>query len=384
MKYLKLILVAVALLALVAACAPAPTAAPTAAPPTSAPPPTTAPAPAQPTSASAQPTTAPAPTQAPTTAPVPTTAPAASTGGKWCSGVHIVFFPGGPQGGVFAVNVYNGAVAAQNVLGPTVDYVWSNWDPQTMISQFRTSAATKPDGIAVMGHPGDEAFDSLIDDAEKQGIIVTSQNTPLPKAEAKYAANGFGYVGAQLYQAGYDLGAEAFKRSGLKAGDRAMVWGLKSQPTRGQRTQGVIDALTKAGMVVDYIEIDSATNADPSAGTPTFAAYVSSHPNVKLVVTDHGGLTATAQTYLSAAGKKPGDIFLAGFDLSPATVAAIQGGWTSLVIDQQEWLQGYLPILQICLTKVYGFSGLDINTGAGFVDKSNVTFIAPLAEKNIR
>jgi simple sugar transport system substrate-binding protein len=298
--------------------------------------------------------------------------------------VKIVFFPGGPQGGVFAVNVYNGAVQAQNDLGPKVDYVWSNWDPQTMITQFRTSAATKPDGISVMGHPGDEAFDSIIDDARKQGIIVTSSNTPLPKAQANYQANGFGYVGAQLYQAGYDVGSEAFKRSGLKAGARAMVWGLKSQPTRGQRTQGVIDALTKAGMTVDYIEIDAATNADPAAGTPTFAGYVSSHPDVKLVVTDHGGLTATAQTYLSAAGKKPGDIYLAGFDLSPATVTAIQGGWTNLVIDQQEWLQGYLPILQICLTKVYGFSGLNFNTGAGFVDKSNIDLVAPLAQKNIR
>ena len=376
----RLLLLGVALIAGLAliACAPA---APTVAPPTTAPAQATT-APAQPTTAPAQPTTAPA---QPTTAPAqPTSAPPAASAGQWCSGVHIVFFPGGPQGGVFAVNVYNGAVQAQNTLGPTVDYVWSNWDPQTMITQFRTSAATKPDGIAVMGHPGDESFDSLIDDAEKSGIIVTSQNTPLPKAQAKYAAGGFGYVGAQLYQAGFDLGTQAFGRSGLKAGDRAMVWGLKSQPTRGQRTQGVIDALTKAGMTVDYIEIDSATNADPTAGTATFAGYVSSHPDVKLVVTDHGALTASAQTFLSAAGKKPGDIYLAGFDLSPATVTAIQAGWTSLVIDQQEWLQGYLPILQICLTKKYGFSGLDINTGAGFVDKSNVAFIAPLAEKNIR
>ncbi|TFG58169.1 MAG: hypothetical protein E4H36_15620, partial [Spirochaetales bacterium] len=61
-----------------------------------------------------------------------------------------------------------------------------------------------------------------------------------------------------------------------------------------------------------------------------------------------------------------------------------RGGWTGLVIDQQPWLQGYLPILQICLSKVYGFSGLPINTGAGFVDKSNVEAVAPLAEKNIR
>ena len=303
---------------------------------------------------------------------------------KWCKDVRIVFFPGGPAGGVFANNVFNGAKQAQLDLGATVDYVFSDWDPQKMIQQFQEAAATMPDGIAVMGHPGDESFDPLIEAAEAQGIIVTSQNTTLPNMEAKYAANGFGYVGQDLYGAGFALGAEAVKRFGLQSGDRAMVWGLKSQPTRGLRTQGVIDALEKAGLKVDYIEIDAATNKDPAAGTPTFAGYVSANPDVKLVVTDHGGLTATLETYLKAAGKGPDDIYGAGFDLSPATTSAIKGGWTDLVIDQQPWLQGYLPILQICLTKVYGFSGLHVDTGGGFADKDNIDFLAPLAEKEIR
>ncbi|HUX50992.1 MAG TPA: substrate-binding domain-containing protein [Spirochaetia bacterium] len=311
-------------------------------------------------------------------------AAAPQAGQKWASNVHIVFFPGGPQGGVFAVNVYNGARQAAEDIGAKVDYVWSDWDPQKMIQQFREAMASKPDGIAVMGHPGDEAFDPLIKQAEDQGIIVTSDNTPLPKAQALYAAKGFGYVGADLYQAGFDLASQAVKQFNLKAGDRALVWGLLSQPTRGERTKGAIDGLKKAGLNVDYIEIDPATNSDPAAGAPTFAGYASAHPDLKLLITDHGGLTATAETYLKAAGKKPGDIIVAGFDMSPATVKAIQGGWTQLVIDQQEWLQGYLPILQIALTKVYGFSGLNVNTGAGFVDKSNVDFIAPLAAKNIR
>jgi simple sugar transport system substrate-binding protein len=312
---------------------------------------------------------------------VATVAPAQA---RWASKVRIVFFPGGPAGGVFAVNVYNGAMQAEADLGCKVETVWSNWDPQTMIQQFREAVATRPDGICVMGHPGDEAFAPLIEDAIAKGILVTSQNSELPKIEAKYAGNGFGYVGAENYPAGHALGVEAVKRLSLKKGDRAMVWGLLSQPTRGLRTKGVIDALKEAGLNVDYLEIDQATNKDPPAGAPTFAGYASSHPDVKLIVTDHGGLTATAETYCKAAGKKAGDIKIAGFDLSPATIAAIRGGWTSLVIDQQEWLQGYLPVLQICLTKVYGFAGLHINTGAGFVDKSNVEFIAPLAEKNIR
>lgn len=323
-----------------------------------------------------------APAAPATQAPAPQ-APAAA-GSNWCSNVKIVFFPGGPEGGVFAVNVYNGAVQAAKDTGAQVNYVWSGWDPQKMIQQFSESAATKPDGIAVMGHPGDEAFDSLIDDAESKGIIVTSQNTELPKVEAKYAGSGFGYVGAENYSAGHALGAQAVKVFNLQSGDRAMVWGLLSQPTRGERTKGVIEALQEAGLTVDNLEIDSATNADPASGAPTFSGYVSSHPDVKLIVLDHGGLTATAETYMTTAGKKPGEIKIAGFDLSSATAAAIKSGYTGLVIDQQPWLQGYLPILNICLTKVYGFAGLHVNTGAGFVDKSNIDFIAPLADKNIR
>ena len=338
------------------------------------------------TACSAPAATTAAPTAAQSTnGPAPTALPAPTqTSGGWCSNVNIVFFPGGPQGGVFAVNVYNGAVQAAADLGAKVNYVWSNWDTQKMIQQFQESAATKPDGIAIMGHPGDPSFDSLIDAAEKSGIIVTSQNTNLPLAEAKYAANGFGYVGAENYAAGASLANEAITRFGLVKGDRVMVWGLLSQPGRGERTKGVKETFEKFGLTVDYLEIDAATNADPAAGTGTFTGYVSSHPDVKAIVLDHGGLTATAQTYLTASNKKAGDIKIAGFDLSPATVTAIQGGWTNLVIDQQEWLQGYLPILQICLAKTYGFSGLNINTGAGFVDKSNVDFIAPLALKNIR
>jgi simple sugar transport system substrate-binding protein len=303
---------------------------------------------------------------------------------KWCSGVKIVFFPGGPAGGVFAVNVYNGAVQAAADLGADVEYVWSDWDPQKMIQQFSEAMASSPDGIAIMGHPGEEAFAPLVDEAEAQGIIVTSQNTTLPSIETAYKGAGFGYVGQELYATGYNLGKEAFKRAGLASGDRAFVWGLVSQPTRGQRTQGVIDALEEEGVTVDYQEIDSATNADPAAGIPTFVAYVSSNPDVKLVVTDHGALTATLQSFLEAAGKGPDDIYGAGFDLSAATVQAIQSGYTDLVIDQQEWLQGYLPILQICLTKQFAFSGLHIDTGAGFASADNVDLLAALAERQIR
>jgi simple sugar transport system substrate-binding protein len=299
-------------------------------------------------------------------------------------GVKIIFFPGGPPGCPFGTVVYNGAVAAAADTGAEVSYMFSDWNTEKMITQFKEAMATSPDGICVMGHPGEDAFEGPIDDAFSQGIIVTSQNTTLPRIEAKYKGLGFGYVGQELYESGLLLGQEAVKRSGLGSGDRAMVWGLLSQPTRGLRTKGVVDALEEAGLTVDYIEIDDATNADPAAGTATFTGYVSSNPDVKLVCTDHGGLTSTLETYLTAADKGPDDIYGIGFDLSSATVEAIRGGWTDLVLDQQPFLQGYLPIVQVCLTKKFLFSGLHIDTGSGFAHKDNVDELAPLAEEQIR
>ena len=89
---------------------------------------------------------------------------------KWCQGVKIAAFPGGPQGGVFANNVYNGYRQAELDLGPSVTYYFSNWDPNTMLTQLQQAIATKVDGIAFMGHPGDAATDPQIDKAFAQGI----------------------------------------------------------------------------------------------------------------------------------------------------------------------------------------------------------------------
>jgi simple sugar transport system substrate-binding protein len=304
---------------------------------------------------------------------------------KWCSGVKIAAFPGGPQGGVFANNVYNGFKQAELDLGATVTYYFSDWDPNKMLTQIKQAIATKVDGIATYGFGGDDATDPLVDQAYAQGTIFTSLNTSLPKAQAKYAAQGLGYVGAPNYKAGYALGEEAAKRANLQSGDEVFVWGLKGQGgDRGQRTVGVIDAFEKVGAKVIYQEIDSATNADPNAGTATFVGVMKSNPGIKVVVTDHGGLTSNVSVYAKAASLEPGKVLFAGFDMSPNTAQAVKDGYQNLVIDQQPFLQGYIPILNICLTKKFGFSGLDINTAGAFVDKTNVDAVAPLAAVEIR
>jgi len=137
-------------------------------------------------------------------------------------------------------------------------------------------------------------------------------------------------------------------------------------------------------MEVIYQEIDDATNASAAAGIPVFTGIMSANPEIKLMVTDHGNLTGTVQSFLEAAGKQPGEVFAAGFDMSGNAVTAIEDGWLQLVIDQQQWLQGYFGVLQICLSHNYGFAGLQIDTGAGFGDAENIEQLAPLVEQQIR
>lgn len=314
-------------------------------------------------------------------------APASATDptAKWCSGVKIAAFPGGPQGGVFANNVYNGFKQAEMDLGPTVTYYFSDWDPNKMLQQIQQAVATKVDGIATYGFAGEPATGPIVEQAFKQGTIFTTLNTALPDSEKKFSAKGFGYVGAPNYAAGFALGSESASRAKLQKGDSVFVWGLKGQGgDRGQRTVGVIDAFEKLGAKVIYQEIDAATNSDPNAGTATFVGLIKANPGVKIVVTDHGGLTSNVGVYAKAASLKPGQVYFAGFDMSPNTAKAVKEGFQNLVIDQQPFLQGYLPILNICLTKKYGFAGFDVNTAGAFVDSTNVDAVAPLAALEIR
>jgi simple sugar transport system substrate-binding protein len=68
----------------------------------------------------------------------------------------------------------------------------------------------------------------------------------------------------------------------------------------------------------------------------------------------------------------------------PTTVQGIKDGYVNLVFDDQKFLQGYLPILNICFTEKYGFSGLRFRPAVRYIDAGNVEVIAPLVERVIR
>ena len=290
---------------------------------------------------------------------------------------------GGTQGDASTLARTNGARAAAEALGITLIEQYASWDPQTMIEQFREALAASPDGIVIMGHPGEAAFEALVEEAIGLGIIVTSGNNPLPNLEARYQTQGFGYAGADLYAGGHLTGV-AMVAAGLQPGDEAVIYDIWPQEGRRVSPQGMFDALTEAGVVVDKLDVSTEVDSDASLGIPVLTAYLEAHPNLRAIGTQHGNITAILPQVLQNAGKAPGDIIVGGIDLSPATIEGITGGWISASFDQVLYLQGYFPVQQIWLTKTYLIPGLHIDTGVGTVRPDNFAEIAPLIEQGFR
>ena len=290
---------------------------------------------------------------------------------------------GGTQGDPSTLARTNGAEAAAAALGIKLIEQYSGWDPQTMLDQFKQAVAAHPDGIVIMGHPGEDAFTPLVEDAESQGIIVTSGNNPLPTLESEYKTNGFGYAGADLYDGGH-LTGEAMVKAGLQAGDEAVIYDIWHNEGRALSSQGMYDALTEAGVVVDKLDVSNDVDGDASLGIPVLTGYIAAHPDLKAIGTQHGNVTAIIPNVLQSSGKQPGEIIVGGIDLSPATVEGISSGYISVSFDQELYLQGWLPVQQIYMTKNFLIPGLHVNTGVGIVTPDNVADISALIEQGVR
>ena len=300
---------------------------------------------------------------------------------KWCAGKTIRFFTGGAEGDAFGSIVYRGARQAEADLGPTVEYVFSGWDPETMIQQLREAIAAQPDGIAFMSHPGSAAIMPLAEEAAAAGIVMMYQNVDAPEVRARF---GGGYVGANLDPQGYALGAEAVRRFGLQPGDKAIVFVPLGQPGRDVRELASKRALEDAGLEVIVLDGPPEYASDPNLALPPLTAAVLDNPDVKLIVYPGGQMLGNVPVYMDALGKAPGEIYNVGYDTSPAIMEAFASGYVQLTSDQQPFLQGYLPILSLCGTLVYGFGPLNVDTGAGFVTSENYQDVAELAKAGLR
>lgn len=300
-------------------------------------------------------------------------------------GITMYMQMGGNPGDGATLARQTGAAAAAQALGlASLNEQFSGWAPEKMIEQFKQALAAKPSCIGIMGHPGNEAFMDLVKQAVDQGVVVTGGNAPLSEIQGAFGPKGFGYAGVDLYQGGKLTAERMIEVGQLKSGDEAMVYGVFSQAERGQSEKGLADTLEAAGLKVDRLEITQEANSDASLAVPVLAAYVQSHPDLKAIGTQHGGITGVLAEVLKKAGKKPGQITVGGIDLAPATIDGLQSGYVNVTLDQLLYLQGFLPVLQCVLTKAYKMPGISVNTGAGVVTPQTIGDLVPLIEAGIR
>ena len=300
---------------------------------------------------------------------------------KWCKDVKLRVFVGGAEGDSFGSIVYNGAKQAQADTGAQVEFIFSGWNTEKMVQQLREAVASKPHGIAMMGHPGDDSIMPLADQAAKAGIKMMYQNVPVPKV---VATHGGGYVGAQQEPQGRALGLEAVRLAGLKAGDKAIMIGPFDMANRGARELATVKAMEELGIKVIKLNSDNTWSADPNLALPVVTAAILNNPGVKAIGYPGGPTLGNVPTYMQAAKKKPGEIFNFGFDTSPQIVEAFKAGWVQLTADQQPFLQGYLPVVNLCQQVVYGLGPINVDTGAGFVTIGNYKMVGALATEGLR
>ena len=294
-------------------------------------------------------------------------------------GLTIYMQLGGNPGGPATLARELGARDAARVLDVKLIEQHSQWNPQRMLQQANEALSAAPDAIIVMGHPGTEAMTAFLNRAKRDGVTVVVGNNNLP-------GSGASYFGLDNFDAGANLARLSIQEGGLKADDSVVVYGAFVEGAPGANVAlGSLAALDKAGVSYDKLQWSNEAVQDPSLAVPILVSYLESNPNTRaIIVPGHGGITAFLGKVLRDAGKKAGEVVTAGFDISPAAIDEVKRGYLTLVLDQQPYLQGFMPVVAATLQAKYGLGGLFLNTGGGVVTKDNVELIESLVAQGIR
>jgi simple sugar transport system substrate-binding protein len=262
-----------------------------------------------------------------------------------------------------------GAADACKLLGCSYQWTGSqNSVVAEMVNATNTAISGKADGLAI-AVVDKAAFKQPVDHALDSGIPVVSYNADGARDDP--GTDRLTYVGQGLYDSGYALGQRALKQvqSGNVVGFIATPGQLNIQP----RIDGAQQAFTDAGGAVKFTAV--ATNADVTKGLSIIDAYVQGHPGLAgMLAVDAGSTQAVGQTVKKYNLRSKGLKVAGGFDLIPETLASIKSGDLDYTIDQQPYLQGFLPVLYLYLFKISGglVSPPQTNTGLLFVTKDNV------------
>ncbi|SUZ33380.1 hypothetical protein ROE7235_03150 [Roseibaca ekhonensis] len=265
--------------------------------------------------------------------------------------------------------VKNGVALAGEQMGVTVEYRNPpTGDLADMARIIEQAAAAQPDGIITTLADFD-VLSGPIRAAVDQGIDVIIMNSGTPDQAREVGA--LMYVGQPEYDAGFAAGQRA---AGDGVGSFLCVNHYISSPSSTERCQGFADGL---GIDLGNQMIDA--GQDPAEIKNRVLAYLNTNPDTDAVLTL--GPTSADPTILALQENgMAGDIYFGTFDLGENIVAGIKDGTIQWGIDQQPFLQAYLPVVVLANYDRYGvLPGNNINSGPGFVTASGLEKVEEFA-----
>ena len=265
--------------------------------------------------------------------------------------------------------IKNGIALAGEQMGVSVEYRNPpTGDLADMARIIEQAAASNPDGIITTLSDYD-LLKGPIRAAVDQGIDVIIMNSGTPEQAAEVGA--LMYVGQPEYDAGLAAGQRA-KRDGI--GSFLCVNHYISSPSSTERCQGFVDGL---GIDLGNQMIDS--GQDPAEIKNRVLAYLSANAGTEAILTL--GPTSADPTMLALAENgMAGDIYFGTFDLGSEIVKGLKSGVINWGIDQQPFLQAYLPVVVLANYDRYGvLPGNNINSGPGFVTKDALAKVEEFA-----
>ncbi|MEW2502182.1 substrate-binding domain-containing protein [Amycolatopsis sp. CA-161197] len=276
----------------------------------------------------------------------------------------------GTAGDAFWNVVKNGAEQAGKDLGVQVEYA-SDGDPGAQAKLIDNAVAQQIGGLVVsMANP--EALQPSIEAAVRAGIPVITINS----GEDKSAAYGaLTHVGQNESIAGQEAGKK-FKDLGKKK--LLCVIHEAGNVGQAQRCDG---AKSGFGGDVQTLQVDI---SNPTDAESRIRGAVQTDPSIDAVLTLNSQVAARAVSAIKSVGSQAQ---VGTFDLNSDVVAAIKSGDVLFAVDQQQYEQGYLPVMFLKLYRdnanIVG-GGKPVLTGPDLVDKSTVDKVGQYVQRGTR
>ena len=276
------------------------------------------------------------------------------------------------EGDAFWAVAKKGAEDAGKQMGVTVKYSESANDPQKQAQLIDSAVTEKVDGIATSA-PNPDAIRDSLKKATDAGIPIITLNSG---AEDYQALGAITHVGQTETIAGEGAGKK-FK----DAGATKLLCVIHEQSNIGlnQRCDGA-----KQGFGGDVENLQVKGVNDIQTTLTEIQSKLQSDDSIDAVLTLNPDIAIAARDAIQGASS---DAKLGTFDLSGDVVTAIQDGEIEFAVDQQQYLQGYLPVVFLTLYKSNANTvggGQPVLTGPGFVTKDNAATVQKLAEAGTR